>query len=123
MFTYSAGVEKWVKEAYEEISGKKLTMTFPMDFAIADWYGEKEVMDTYRNVRKHWLNNYKAFTEVAVTLSYLSSANSQLSLQGYEGRDKFCDLYEKLFYMARDDFYDNYKNNEEAKDWFFEWTD
>ena len=123
VFSYAAGMENWIKEAYNEIAGKNLTMTFPYDFAIADWYGEKSVWDTYKNVRKQWLRDYKAFTEVAITLSYLSSANSQLSIQGYEDREKFIDLYSSLYYTARDNFYDYYKDNEEAKDWFFEWTD
>jgi hypothetical protein len=30
---------------------------------------------------------------------------------------------EKLFYEAKELFYEHYKNNKEAQDYFFEWTD
>ena len=123
VFTYSAGIESWVKEAYKSVCGRKLKMTFPMDFAIADWSGKDEVLDTYKNVVEAWGGNYKAFTEIAVSLAYLSYAQGQLKKQGISGRDEFIDLYADLFYKAKDDFYEKFKGNDEATDWFFEWTD
>ena len=121
--SYARGVEVWVKKFYENVSGRELEYTFPMDFAIADWYGKKEVLDTYDNVKNSWLGDYKAFTEVVISLSYLSYAHDQLGKQGFEGRDEFIDLYSELFEKARNDFYDKYGNNDEACRYFFELTD
>lgn len=121
--SYACGIEKWVKDFYKEVSGRTLTMTFPMDFAIADWYDKASVIDTYKRIKAEWLKDYKAWTEVCISLSYLSYANDQLEKQGIEGRESFIELYSKLFNEAHDAFYEHYKDNEEAQDYFFEWTD
>ena len=123
VFTYAAGIEKWCKDFYKEMGDKELEYTFPADFAIADWYGEDEVKKSYNNIKKSWLSDYKAFTEVAVSLNLLSWANNQLTTQGIEGRDKFIDLYCEMYYQAREDFYNKYGGDDEACDYFFEMTD
>lgn len=121
--SYACGVEKWVKDFYKEVSGRTLTYTFPMDFAIADWYDKASVIESYKRIKKTWIKDYKAFTEVVISLSYLSYANDQLRKQGFEDREKYIKLYAQLFEEARDDFYKFYEGNEEANDYFFEWTD
>ena len=119
VFTYSAGMEDWCKTKYPN----ELNYTFCMDFAIADWYGAKDVNETYENVKASWLGDYKAWTEVVIALSMLSFAHDQLRKQGFDGRDEFIRLYSDLYYKAKDDFYDKYEGNEVACDWFFEMTD
>jgi len=123
VFGYSAGCEDWVKRFYKEVSGKELKMTFPMDLAIADWYGEKDVRETYENVIESWGSDYKSFTEFAISLIYMSYLNNQLVKQGIEGREKFIGLYENLYFQAREEFYKRFKDDEKAKRWFFDWTD
>ena len=120
VFSYSMGLENWVNE---QLPLGPLQFTFVSDFAIADWYGEKDVRDTYERVKKSWLNDYKAFTEVVIALNMLSWANCALQRQGYDGREKFVDLYSDLYYKARDDFYERYDGDEVACDHFFEMTD
>lgn len=119
VFSYSAGVEAWVEENYPQ----QLNYTFSSDFAIADWYGEKDVRDTYKRVKESWLNDYKAFTEVVVSLNMLSWANDTLRKQGFDGREQFIRLYADLYRQATDDFYKKYGKNEEACDYFFQMTD
>jgi hypothetical protein len=122
--SYSAGVEKWCKDFYREISGgKKLEYTFTRDFAIADWLGVDYVEDTFNRVKKEWLGNYKAFTEVAISLNILSWANDAMRKQGIDDREEWIALYSELYYKARDIFYDHYSGNEEATDYFFDMTD
>ena len=122
VFTYAAGIEAWCKKFYAE-GGNSLEYTFASDFAIADWYGKDEVLDTYERVKESWLNDYKAFTEVAIALNLLSWANHQLTQQGFEGREEFTQLYSELYYRAMDDFYTKYEGNNEATSHFFEMTD
>lgn len=119
VFSYAAGVENWVRNALPY----SLHYTFVQDFAIADWYGRDGVEDTYRRVKDAWLSDYKAFTEVAVSLNMLAWANDALRSQGYDGRDEFVGLYSDLYYRCRDDFYEVYSDNEEACQHFFEMTD
>lgn len=121
--TYAAGIESWVKKWFSEFIGYDMEYTFPYDFAVADWFGEDNVRKTYEEVRKSWLDNYKAFTEVAMTLSMLSNANAQLKRQGIDKRDVFICLYADLFWQAKTDFYEKYTDNEEACNFFFQMTD
>lgn len=122
-FTYSAGIEKWCKDFYFDIGSKKLQYTFCADFAIADWYGEKDVKETYKKVIKSWGSDYKAFTEIALSLNLLSWANDQLRKQGITGREKYITLYSELHFKAKDDFYKKYGKNNEACNYFFAMTD
>lgn len=120
VFSYAAGLEKWVNDS---LPLGPLKFTFVSDFAIADWYGEEDVEDTYKRVKESWLCDYKAFTEVVIALNMLSWANDALRKQGFDGREKFISLYADLYYRARDDFYERYTGNDEATDYFFEMTD
>lgn len=120
VFTYAAGMEQWAQDNLV----KELKYTFVSDFAIADWMGgEKAVRETYSRVKKSWLNSYKAFTEVVISLNMLSWAHHRLIEQGFSGREPFVKLYSDLYYQARDDFYKEYEKNREACDYFFEMTD
>jgi len=124
VFTYAAGVEVWCKNYYKAITGgKKLTYTFPADFAIGDWYGEKDVRETYNRIKKSWLGSVEAWTEVVISLNILSWCNDQLIKQGIEDRERWIRLYSELYYQAKEDFYNKYSNDEKALDYFFEMTD
>lgn len=122
VFSYSAGVDKWCKDAYAE-GGKKLEYSFCIEFAIADWYGEQNVRSTYERVKEHWLSDYEAFTEVVVSLNMLAWANDRLSIQGFDDRIRYVKLYSELYEEARDLFYETYGKNKEASSYFFDMTD
>ncbi len=122
VFSYAAGVETWCKNAFA-MNGGTLNYTFCNDFAIADWAGVESVKETYERVKKEWGSDYKAFTEVAISLNLLAWANNQLTQQGIEGREPFTALYSTLYYQAREDFYSSFTDNEEAQDYFFSMTD
>lgn len=120
VFSYAAGVEEWVNH---QLPLGPLEMTFASDFAIADWCGKDDVLDTYKRVKNEWLSDYKAFTEVVIALNMLSWAHNALKAQGFDGRDEFIELYASLYRQAVRDFYDKYDGNTEACDYFFEMTD
>lgn len=120
VFSYAAGVEDWINK---QLPLGPLKYTFASDFAIADWYGKESVEDTYKRVKKQWINDYKAFTEVVIAVNLLSWAHNALIKQGIDGRDEFIKLYSDLYYRARNDFYEKYEGNEEACNYFFEMTD
>ncbi len=121
VLTYSAGMREWVNK---NLFNGPLKYSFAQDFAQADWMsGKNGVIETYGRVKKEWLSNYKAFTEVAIALNMLAWAHNQLRKQGFENRDIFIELYSDMYYQARNDFYQKYDDNEEAKRYFFEMTD
>lgn len=123
VFSYAFGVEKWVKNYFKEV-GYEPKYTFVSDFAMADWYGKKsDVLETYKRVKESWLGNYKAFTEVVMSINLLSWANAALIKQGISGRDEWIATYNKLYERATKDFYKEWGKNVEACDYFFETTD
>ena len=121
VFSYSQGIEKWVND---QLFQGPLKYTFVSDFAIADWVSGKEgVEETYKRVKKAWVGDFKAFTEVVIALNMLSWANNALKEQGFDGRDEFIKLYADLYYKAKEEFYSKYDGNKEACDHFFRMTD
>lgn len=122
-FTYAAGIEKWCKDFYDSASGNELQYTFCADFAIADWIGEDAVKETFKRVIKSWGNDYKAFTEIVLSINLLSWANDQLVKQGMTDREKWVEFYADLYYDAKDEFYAKYDNDDEATEYFFNMTD
>ena len=79
--------------------------------------------DTYKKVIRDWKDDYKAFTEIVISLNLLSWANDQLVKQGFSDREKFVSIYSDLYYKSTREFYDEYKDNDEACRYFFDMTD
>jgi hypothetical protein len=124
VFSYAAGLEAWVQKYFNSIGSYKLKYTFVHDFAIADWCsGTNGIRDTYNKLLKEYGKDYKAFTELVMSINMLSWANDTLTKQGIDDRDKFGIYYSDLYYESRDKFYDTFKGNTEACDYFFEMTD
>lgn len=119
VLSYAASMEGWVNSNLPT----PLQYTFVSDFAIADWFGKDSVDETYERVKKEWLDDYVAFTEVVVALNMLSWANDALKRQGYDGREDFIRVYAGMYHRACKDFYDKYSGNQEACDHFFRMTD
>lgn len=102
----------------------ELGYDFFSDFAIADFVsGVDGVKDTFKLVKETWLDNYKAWTAVAVTMNWLLWLNYDLANNGIEGRSELASLYNDLWDKAQDLFYKKYGKNEEACDYFFKMTD
>lgn len=121
--SYAFGVEDWVRKYFKEV-GFEPKYTFVSDLAMVDWSGDaKKVKEVYLNIKKEWLSNYKAFTEVVMSVNMLSWANDKLLEQGFDDREEWIRFYSELYYQAVEDFYGKYTGNEEACDYFFKCTD
>ena len=106
------------------MTGNELSYTFVSDMALEDFTGDTTKVDwIYNKIKKEWLNDYKAFTEVCISINLLAWANDKLSQQGFDDRSVFTEYYSELYYKARDTFYDYYTNDLEKKDYFFSMTD
>lgn len=117
VFHYAAAEEKCVFECQAAETGYKRISTFFSDLSIAEWMGIASVKDTYNNVVKSWLNDYKMFTEFVICLNWKSW---EWAGRGY---DELGQLYSDLYYQARDKFYEHYDGNQTACDYFFQMTD
>ncbi len=116
VFTYSAGAEVWFKKIMATL-GYECISTFYYDLSIAEYVsGEKGVKDTIRNVKKSWISDHKMFTEFALALAYKAIQWENVDVE-------LSQFYGDAYYEVRDYYYDHYKNNEDAKTYFFNVTD
>ena len=120
VFHYGAAEEKCIFERQAAETGYKRISTFFSDLSIAEWMGIASVKDTYNNVVKSWLNDYKMFTEFVICLNWKSWEWSLDAGRGYEELSK---LYVELYEDAQNKFYEHYADNSEAKDYYFQVTD
>lgn len=116
---YAAMLENWVKNNLDY----KLDYTFVVDFAVAEFFGIEAIKETYSRCKQEWLDNYKAFTEVAIAVNMLSWAHYYMKREKREGQDGFIKVYTELWHKASLDFLEKYKGNEKATGFFFDRTD
>lgn len=113
IFQFSACNEKYFEDILADC-GKERKTTFFSDLSIADWYGEKSIRDTYRNVCKSWIDNAEYFTEFILCLNhkawlYSNIINKRINFSnGSElenifkrlPMEKYQTLYSDLYYKA-----------------------
>lgn len=120
VFNYAASEEKHFEELVSMAGYNRLT-TFYSDLSVAEWYDKKSVKETYKNVCKNWIDDYRYFTEFVVCLNYKAWEHAD------RGNTELSEFYSELYYNARDLFYDYYKGDDpksvEARDYFFRITD
>lgn len=115
VFTYAAANEAMFESFMSECGHERIT-TFFSDLSIAEYYGTKEIKDTYDRVVQEWLGDYKYFTEFVLSLN-------QKIWQWYKYDEETAKLYNDLWDDAQDKFYEKYENDQEAKDYYFRITD
>lgn len=64
--------------------------TFRDDFTIADKFGEKWIVDTFKRSFQHWKNDIVYITELAIVLNWKCWKHHD------NGNMKYAKLYEKL---------------------------
>lgn len=98
----------------EEMTGYKPITTFFSDLSIADAFGLDAIKETYNNVVKHWVGDYKYFTEFVMALNWKI-------WQHYESREDYADLYNELWNKAVDVVHANF--NEDELKYYYRVTD
>ena len=104
-------VEQW---NIEELNGYRPMTTFWSDFSIADRFGYKAVIDTYKRAFNSWKHDYKYLTELVLVLNHKA-------WQHAETNPVLCDFYIQLYEQADNYAIDNLKGHERR--YFFEVTD
>lgn len=123
VLSYSASAQQWVDNSFLE-NGIQCDYSFAGDFAIADWMEGKEgVLDTWKRIKESWSSNYKAMAEAVAQMSMMSWFHYQLMNQGIEGREDVFNFYSHLYHHARGEYYEIFKDNDEAIQHLFQLTD
>lgn len=90
--------------------------TFWNDFSIAERFGEREILDTYKRVFKEWKTNYKYLTELVMVLNHKIWQHHEI-----QGHERLTELYDTLWRKA-DEYACEHLEGEELS-YFYRVTD
>lgn len=126
---YGAICEKNWELNLEELGEYRRITTFYSDLSIGEYVdGVDGVKETYCNVCKYWIGDYKYFTEFIMCLNHKSWAHYK-NVDGQRINMKKEDalvlskLYSDLYYRAKDLYEEHYKNDKAALRYFYEVMD
>ena len=117
VFEYAATCERKFEMVLADTGGYERKTTFYSDLSIAEYYGAKSVIDTYRRVMNEWLPNIEFITEFVLCLNHKSwewHAN---------GNDMMAQMYVSLCWKASMSVFEQFKDNDEALGYFYKVTD
>lgn len=117
VFQYAATCEANFDANLEVVSDYRRKTTFFSDLSIAEFYGTKEVIDTYRRVMKEWLKNIEYITEFVICLNYKSWE------WHYKKRKDMMEFYASLYEKAANAVVEHYKNDKKALEYYYRTTD
>lgn len=117
IFEYAAGCEAIFENYLLNASGYKRKTTFYSDLSIAEVYGKKAIMDTYRRVMKEWLGNIEYITEFVMAINLKSGEHY------YRGNMGLSKLYSELYHKAYAKVAEHYENDSKASRYFWETLD
>ena len=86
------------------MTGYKPLTSFYRDFSIADKFGKKAILETYKKAVPYAKLNYKYLTELVMVLNWKSWE--------HEKQPTLCKLYCDLFYKLNDYVYSTLKGEE-----------
>lgn len=117
VFQYAANCEARFEMVLADIGSYTRKTTFYSDLSIAEYYGAKSVIDTYRRVMKEWLNNIEYITEFVLCLNHKS-------WEWFSRKDQaMVEMYVSLYEKAVKRVLEHYKNNKGALDYYYQITD
>ena len=116
VFEYAAREEKYF-EALAQESGYERKTTFFSDLSIAECYGIKSIKDTYRRVKKHWLDDITYITEFCMCLNWKSWE------WGERGNGELTKLYTKLYYELDELITSHYESRPNELEYYYTTTD
>lgn len=113
VFEYAATCELGFETMLEDCGSYRRKTTFYSDLSIAEWYGAKDVIDTYRRVMKEWMNNLEYITEFVLCLNWKCWEHHG------KGNVPLSKMYSELYYKAEDEVLNHYKDNKSALDYYY----
>lgn len=95
----------------------KRKTTFMSDFSIAEWYSKSALVDTLKRAVSEWKDNIEYMAEMILVLNSKSwEMDSRL-------HDGWCRLYSELYYAFKDFYFDYFKGNDEAMQYYYDYID
>lgn len=95
-------------------NGYKMKTTFWMDFSIADSFGKRAIIDTYKRAFEEWSGDIEYVTELAIVLNYKI-------WQHYEKQDGLDSVYDVLWRELDNWIFEN--KNEDEVNYYIKITD
>jgi hypothetical protein len=91
VFQYATKCEMWWRNFIaDSLNPYTPITTFFSDLSIAEWFGEKSIRETYRDVLKSWGEDIKFMTEFSMCLNHKI-------WQFYEVNESIARVYDELW--------------------------
>ena len=100
----------------EEQTGYKPLTTCYEDLSIAEFFGLEAILDTLKNLKEEFKNNYKYETELVMALNWKI-------WQWYKTNEPLAKLYNKLWQEYDSFVIKKYEDNKEAISYYYRTTD
>lgn len=119
VFAYAAvmeaNMESNLREDYERLT------TFTSDLSLAEWYfsiqGINAVKSTIRRFMPMCLDDYKYFAELVIAV------NMKAWEMDKRNEPDWSEFYSELYYIVKDLYFEYFKGNQEAIDYYFDYVD
>lgn len=110
---YAANQQATFRANYADLGHEPKT-TFYGDLSIAEFYGPKDVQETFDRVKQAWAQNVEYWTEFVICLNW--------KIWQWHGKnDTLADLYNTLWQQADDLARDTFKGDD--LDYYYQTTD
>ena len=124
---YGAMEEK-VMETIARENGYERITTFYSDLSIAEWYGINSIKESFRDITKSWISDYKFYTEFILCLNwkiwewYHEEGEDSNKILDHKNNE-VANVYNDLYYKAMEFFEKRYGEDDEVMQYYFEVTD
>ena len=98
-------------------NGMTYETTFHMDFDIAEHFGMKGVIDTFKRAFKEWKNDIEYVTELGIVM------NERCWFWYHHGQEELSKYYAERWCEIKDYIYKAKCFKEEDRNYFFKMTD
>lgn len=113
-------------DSFTEDMGYNRITTFYGDLSVAECFGLNNIRESYNSIMKEWLGNVEYITEFIMCLNHKIwefYEGKQLLNCGLEKSKSIAQLYDELWNDAVQKFFERYKDDEDAKEYYYRVTD
>lgn len=99
------------------LTGRERISTFYADLSIAEYFGLEGVLDTCKNVCRHWRDSVEMFSEFVLCVNWKAWEHAG------RNNDNWAQAYSQLYYAIDELISQYYADDAEKADYYFRYMD
>ena len=117
VFQYAAVCEHLFEQRLADLTGRERISTFYADLSIAEFFGLDGVLDTCKNVCRHWRDSVEMFSEFVLCVNWKAWEHAG------RNNDNWAQAYSQLYYAIDELISQYYADDAEKADYYFQYMD